>query len=41
LEGAGVVLEALMETVLCIAEVEVAGVDEVHELLMGVKIYTI
>lgn len=30
MEGAGVVPEALGETVLRVAEVEVAGVDEVH-----------
>ncbi len=32
MEGTGVVLEALMETILCIAEMEVARVDEVHDI---------
>lgn len=35
MEGAGVIPEALEETVLRVAEVEVAGVDEVHGVLIG------
>lgn len=35
MEGAGVVTEALQETVLRIAEMKVAGVDEVHGVLIG------
>jgi len=35
MEGAGVVPEALKETVLRVAEMKVAGVDEVHGMLIG------
>jgi len=35
MEGAGIVTEALFEAVLRIAQVQVAGMDEVHEGLIG------
>ena len=35
LEGAGIVPKTLSEAVLRIAQVQVAGVDEVHEGLIG------
>jgi methyl coenzyme M reductase subunit C-like uncharacterized protein (methanogenesis marker protein 7) len=38
LEGAGVVPEALFKAVLRIAQVQVAGVDEVHWELMDVRV---
>jgi len=38
LEGAGVVPEALFEAVLRIAQVQVAGVDEVHCVLMAAQV---
>ncbi|GFO97826.1 hypothetical protein ig2599ANME_2037 [groundwater metagenome] len=35
MEGAGVIAEALEETVLGVAEMKVAGVDEVHGVLIS------